>query len=378
MVRLAMPQFLPTFSTLSPSDRRIVSLLLDSGPMSRAELADRTGVTRPAVTQMVASLDRFGLVEEGPSRRGLRGQPARPISIRGAAGYSGGISFSQTYLDAAIIDMTGRPIGQKRLPLTSPDPETVAKVAQTALLAIKAEASVKNMSLLGIGFAMPGDFWIGKALLAAHVYFPGFDKLDAQSFFQARFEERIFVENDGRTCIMGERLAGVGRGHSDFMLVHIGHGVGGGLFLDNRLYRGAHLNAGPLYTFFPIDQPRPSGQDLLETLRRAGFSAKDFDTLEEAGSDEAAVIAEWTTRAGTQLAPYLHHVANVLDPEFIIVGGRLPASILSAIVEATGLPLEALENQIAGSPPVVRASSLGAEAGAIGAASVPIFDLLHA
>ena len=367
-----------SLETLSASDRRVISLLADRGPLSRAELAETIGVSRPAVTQMIASLERFGLIEEGQSRKGPRGQPARPISIRGAAGYSGGISFSHSYLDAAIIDLTGRAVAQRRMPLLSPDPQTVADTAREALTAAKSDAGIGDSELIGIGFALPGDFLAGKPVLAAHLYFPHFDRLDAQRFFQDRFNERVFVENDGRTCIMGERLAGVGRGHRDFMLVHIGHGVGGGLFLNNRLYRGAHFNAGPLYTFFPIDQPRPSGQDLLESLRSAGFPARDFDTLETTNLDKADVIARWANRAGQQLAPCLHHVANILDPEFIIIGGRLPASILLAVVEATGLPQHALKDRASGAPPIVRASLLGANAGAIGAASVPVLDILHA
>ena len=355
-----------------------MSLLADKGPLSRAELAETISVSRPAVTQMIASLERFGLIEEGESRKGLRGQPARPVSIRGAAGYSGGISFSHTYLDAAIIDLTGRAVAQRRMPLLSPDPTCVADTAHQALAAAKSDAGLDDATLIGIGFALPGDFLAGKTVLAAHIYFPHFDRLDAQQFFQERFAERVFVENDGRTCIMGERLAGVGRGHRDFMLVHIGHGVGGGLFLNNSLYRGAHFNAGPLYTFFPIDKPRPSGQDLLETLRAEGFAARDFDSLENASEAEAEAIARWALRAGEQLAPCLHHVANILDPEFIIIGGRLPAPILLAIVEATGLPVHALKDRASGAPPLVRASLLGAEAGAIGAASVPVLDLLHA
>lgn len=366
-----------TLQSLSASDRRIVAMLLDAGPLSRVEMAQQLGVSRAAVTQMIASLDRFGLVEEGESRRGSRGQPARPVGVRGSAGFSAGISFSHSYLDAAIIDLTGRVIARRRLPLPVPDPDNVAAVAKQALALVRTEAGLDSVELLGIGFALPGDFLRGKPILTAHVYFPGFDRLDAQAFFQARFGERIFVENDGRTCIMGERLAGAGRGHHDFMLVHIGHGVGGGLFLNNRLYRGAHLNAGPLYTFFPIDRPRPSGQDLLETLRAEGLAAPDFDALETVDGDTAAAVERWTVRAGGQLGPYLHHVANILDPEFIIIGGRLPTALLRAIVAATGLPVEPIPDRSSSAPPVLRASPLGADAGAIGAAAVPVLDLLY-
>ncbi|KQM62320.1 hypothetical protein ASE65_04795 [Sphingomonas sp. Leaf16] len=354
-----------------------MGVMLDTGPISRTELADRIGVTRSAITQMMASLDRFGLVEEGPARKGGRGQPARPIAVRGAAGYSAGISFSHGYLDAAIIDITGTERAYQRRFLQEPTPDAVAQGAADAIAAARVEAGIGDQELLGIGFALPGDFRVDMRLFQAHRYFPAFDGLDARAWFQNRFPERIFVENDGRTCVMGERLAGSGKGCSDFMAVHIGHGVGGGLFLHNRLYRGAHFNAGPLGTFFPLDQPRPSGQDLLETLRVSGIDATDFDRLEQIAEEHGDVIGQWCDRAGRQLAPYLRHVANFIDPSFIVVGGRLPAPLLQRIVTATGLPQQESPQRFAGQSPVVIPSKLGARAGAIGAASVPILSLLH-
>jgi predicted NBD/HSP70 family sugar kinase len=369
---------LASLQSLSTSDRRIVGLLLDHGAMPRAELASRIGVSRAAVTQMISSLERFGLIEEGESRKGLRGQPARPVDIRGAAGYSAGISFSHSYLDVAIIDLKGREIAFHRQPLAEPTPEAVATTARSGLDAARKLARIGAAELVGLGVAVPGDFRIDEPVLLAHRYFPAFDQLDVQRFFQERFDERIHVENDGRTCVMGERLAGLGLACRNFMLVHIGHGVGGGLFLDNRLYRGAHFNAGPIGTFFPLDAPRPSGQDLLETLRRDGIEMADFDALETTDERTQQAVAAWSLRAGNQLGPYLHHVANVIDPAFIIVGGRLPSSILGQMVRATGLPAEKhAERGAAGQPPVVLPSQLGARAGAIGAASIPVLDLVY-
>lgn len=365
-----------SLAALSAADRRVLGILMDCGPMSRAELADAIGVSRPATTQMIASLDRAGLVEEGESRKGGRGQPSRPVRIRGAAGYSAGISFSHSYLDAVIIDLTGRTVSHRRAPLTEPTPEAVAQTARHALADAKAAAADKIGNFIGIGFALPGDFRSDPPRLLAHRYFPAFDQLEARSFFQDFFDEPVFVENDGRTCAMGERLAGLGRSRTDFMVVHLGHGVGGGLFLHNRLYRGAHFNAGPVGTFFPLDQPRPSGQDLLETLRREGIDAQDFDRLETLSQSEWDAVTAWSLRAGAQLAPCLQHLANFIDPQVIIVGGRLPTRILSAIVTATGMPQSFNKDRGSGEPPIVQASLLGAQAGAIGAASVPVINLL--
>lgn len=363
--------------SLTIADRRLAALLLDDGPMLRSELARRIGVSRPAITQMLASLDRYGLVEEGEATRGTRGQPARPVGIRGNAGYSAGVSFSHSYLDVAIIDITGREVAFHRARLTEPTPDAVAEVARLALAAARAQATIGTADLIGLGFALPGDFRVDTLELQAHRHFPAFDQLDAHAFFQSRFAEPVFIENDGRTSAMGERLAGLGRGCRDFLLIHIGHGVGGGLFLNNRLYRGAHFNAGPLGTFFPLDAPRPSGQDLLETLRRRDIAAGDFDALDAIADDHPGEVEAWCVRAGGQLAPVLRHVADLIDPAFMIVGGRLPARLLAKVARATGFPSENAPVRFAGQAPIVRPSLLAARAGAIGAASIPVLDLFY-
>lgn len=363
--------------SLTIADRRLAALLLDDGPMLRTELARRIGVSRPAITQMLASLDRYGLIREGEATKGTRGQPARPVGIRGSAGYSAGVSFSHSYLDVAIIDITGREVAFQRARLTEPTPDAVADGARAALAQARAQASIGTADLIGLGFALPGDFRVDTPQLQAHRYFPAFDQLDARAFFQSRFTEPVFIENDGRTSAMGERLAGLGRGCRDFLLIHVGHGVGGGLFLDNRLYRGAHFNAGPLGTFFPLDAPRPSGQDLLETLRALGIAVGDFDELDAIADARPAEVEAWCARAGRQLAPVLRHVADVIDPAFMIVGGRLPARLLAKVAQATGLPSEDPRERYAGHAPTVRPSLLAARAGAIGAASIPVLDLFY-
>lgn len=362
--------------SLSRSDRRIVSLLVERGPLSRAELAESFGVSLSAVTQMIASLERFGLIEELDPRQGARGQPARPLGIRKGAGYSAGVSFSHSYLDLAVIDLTGAVLATARVSLPEATPDAVATATQAALTIAEDDAGIAGETCIGLGFALPGDFRVDTRLLIAHRYFAAFDRIDAGAFFQERFDRPVFVENDGRTSVMGERLAGLGRLSQSFMVVHLGHGIGGGLFLNSRLYRGAHHNAGPMGTFFPMNAPRPSGQDLLETLRSAGLVTGDFDALETIDPATTPVLAAWCDRAGRQLAPALQRVSDVLDPEMIVVGGRLPSQVLNAVVSAIGLPDQASSQRSAGDPPVVLASQLGAQAGAIGSASVPILDLL--
>src|SRR5690606_14618451 len=114
----------------------------------------------------------------------------------------------------------------------------------------------------GIGISFPCDFQADGTLLP-HAYFPALREPGLVERFQATLGAPVMLENDGRVCAIGERVMGVGTAYRTFMLVHIGHGVGGGLIIDGKPYRGAQGNAGIMGQYYPYGAPRPSGQDLL-------------------------------------------------------------------------------------------------------------------
>jgi predicted NBD/HSP70 family sugar kinase len=159
-----------------------------------------------------------------------------------------------------------------------------------------------------------------------------------------------------------------------FVFIHIGHGVGGGLVLDGRLYRGQHGNAGLMGGLYPLELPRPSGQDLIETLQAEGYAVRDFNDLD--GLDIAAMPAldRWIARAAGQLKLALNFGGRLIDPEAIIIGGRMPPPLLHALFDAIEVDA-AFAASIALPQPRVRVSELGPDAGVIGAASVCMFKI---
>jgi predicted NBD/HSP70 family sugar kinase len=193
--------------------------------------------------------------------------------------------------------------------------------------------------------------------------------------FAAAMPVPIIVENDAASAALGERIHGVGIGLDTFMLVHIGHGVGGGLILDGALFRGAHDNAGMIGVNFPMTAPRPSGQDLFQTLARAGINAVDFDALETIDLAHPAVKG-WIDRAGAQLANGLHAVVRVLDPQAVILGGRLPPDLQAALFNAMPLADRLADDLASGTNlpgPRILNSTLGMHAGVTGAAAICFF-----
>jgi predicted NBD/HSP70 family sugar kinase len=359
------------FGTLTPAQRKVLETVWRMGPIARHEIAGVTGLTGASITRLTRDLGDLGLIVESVARDGARGQPARPVSLAPAGAFALGVNFSHSFVDIGLINMRGETVAHERATLPEPDPLAIASIACDALERLRMRARVPLKRIVGVGFSVPGDFR-ADGRFHAHAYFPLLAEKDLRALFAAALPVPVIVENDAASAALGERIHGAGIAIDTFMLIHIGHGVGGGLVLDGKLFRGAHDNAGMIGVNFPLDQPRPSGQDLFAVLAAAGIAAGDFDALETIDLAHPAV-QNWVARAGGQLADALWPIIRVIDPQAVILGGRLPPRLQAALFDA--MPLgNRLGSDLAGGTllpgPRVLNSAMGMHAGVIGAAAI--------
>ena len=355
---------------LTPSERRVLDIIWRHGPIARTDIGPMTDLSTMSVTRITRELGDHGLLTEAVQRTGGRGQPARPLAIKADAAYAVGVYFSNRQIQIALIDLSGSVLERQTLAVEAQTPRDVAEAANAAWRGFRDGRGLDASRVAGMGFALPGDFISDRKRLNAHALFPGFRGEDLQAELQAHCDLEVHVENDAASAALGERLLGAGQTIESFFFAHIGHGIGGGLILDGRLYRGTSGNAGIIGVQFPNDLPRPSGQDLLETLARAGVAAADFDDLEALDPGTCAPLQAWIERAAGQLRQGLWITARMVDPEAIIIGGRLPRRLLDAVVAR--VDVERFCEDGSGLPrPRVLASALGPAAGVIGAAALP-------
>lgn len=357
---------------LSPSERRILDLIWRCGPIARTDLATLAGMTAASVTRLVRSLADRRLVEESVHRVGARGQPTRPVSIDHRGATSVGLYFSHRRVEMGLVDLSGRLLHEETLPLEHATPEALADLTRAFLTTIARDEKLRTGPLLGIGVAVPGDFIDGARQLHAHAFFPELARRDAFVDYARAVPEPVLVENDAASATLGERVLGAAQKIDSFLFVHIGHGVGGGVMIDGRLVRGVRGNAGMVGIQFPNDRPRPSGQDLLLTLRAAKIDVVDFADLAQLDPRACAPLRGWINRAGAQLREQLSITARLFDPEAVIIGGRLPLPLLQLLTNEVAGPGFCDEGVGLPAPRVI-CSTLGPRAGVIGAATLPIF-----
>lgn len=361
----------PDRNALSLSERQILDLVWRRGPISRGELSEHTGLTGATVTRAAQRLFDLDFISETVLREGQRGQPTRAIHVVPQAAMGVGVYFSHHELEIGLVDMAGMIRVSERHRISDATPAEIARVAEGFVTRQIAQGQCDPERLAGIGFALPGDFRGDPPVLNAHAFFPQLQQLDLEEEFASALPYPVFVENDAASAALGERSLGVGQTLDSFLFVHVGHGVGGGLVLAGRLWRGAHGNAGMIGVQFPNDQPRPSGQDLFAHLAAAGVAVDDFGDLEVLTPAACPPLALWLRRAGRQLREQLSITARLFDPQAVVIGGRLPAHVLHSLTAEIDQPGFCDEGKGFAKPRLVT-SLLGPRSGVVGAACLPI------
>lgn len=377
---------------------RVLYAVAGAGPVSRASIAARIGLTRASVSTLVEELLRAGfLVELGPGRSGGVGRPGNALALTGMGPCGLGAEIGVDHLTVCAVDLGGRVrarAGDER-PNGEAGPDSVLRRLSSLLDGVTAEAGAAGLRPAGLAVAVPGLVtrssttvarapnlgWEGTDL-AAHLgaAVPGLPlTVENEANFGALAELWLGApdETDGGV----DRAGTAGRG--DFIHVSAEVGIGAGVVLDGELLRGTRGFAGEL-GHVPVqpDGPRCAcgGSGCLEQyageaalLRAAGISqhaaggrtaalARLRARAEE--GDEAALRA--LRRAGRALGIALTGAVNLLDPRAVLLGGALAAL-------APWL-LPALERELRGraatpgSVPEVAVSAVGSDGPSLGAA----------
>ncbi len=209
---------------------------------SRAQLAHATGLTRTTVSALVDELVATRLVSELAPDRGSRGRPAAPLVLNpnGPAGL--GIEINVDYISACVVDLTGA-VRSRRTTITDNRLGTPRAGLQRALrLAEQVRADV-DLPVAGVTLALPG-LVDDDGVLRRAPNLPRWEGIDAAPVLGEALRLPVGVDNEANLAALAELW--FGDGLPDFMLVSGEVGVGAGVVLGGRLFRGTRGLAGEL------------------------------------------------------------------------------------------------------------------------------------
>jgi glucokinase-like ROK family protein len=320
---------------------RVIDALRDEGLISRAEIARRTGLSRSTVSSLVSELQADGLVVERPEPAAAHGdQGGRPpilLSFDASAGVAVGIDFDHHHVRVAVSDLSSRILVERELQLDTDHVAHEGLDAAAELVGeLLAEAGVDEARVIGAGMCLPGPIHRPTGVVGSTAILPGWVGVAAAEEMHRRLDLPILVDNDANLAALAEAAFGAGRDAKDLVYLMISSGIGAGLVLNGRLYRGAEGLAGELgHVLVDADGPvcRCGNRGCLETVAGTDALAELLRRSHGDGLDGRAIVRlaregdlgcrRVIADAGRAIGKAAATLVNVLNPELLIVGGDL-------------------------------------------------------
>ncbi len=324
---------LPRLSMLREiTDDSVLSEVFRQGRVTRAGLAEATGISRPTIWESVRRLEGAELLRAAGSQgTGGRGRTATYYGLAETAGWVLALAVNQEGISARAADIAGRPFGQdSRRPYVAGDVgaliDGVRQVVGRALGAAGGRGALRAVALSVANPVHPS----GREIIALpDSPFPEGALLPAD-ILAGIVDVPLLVDNDVNLAALAERRTGAARHASSFGYLYIGAGLGLAVFLGDHLIRGAHGLAGEIGY---LSASSGTGQyvTLAESLTRQGFSRPDAPALDVAailamaGKAEAGDPAALTTmgKLGASIGHAIVATCAVVDPELVLLGGPI-------------------------------------------------------
>lgn len=339
-----------------------IRVLRGSEPLTVSQLVGFTGLSRPAVEDVVSDLVEQGWVDVlEPAATGM-GRPARRYRFRSNARHVLGVDVGAHKISGIFADLDGTVLSRARVsvdPTMSPSLRlsTVERVIKDCLATATADISV----LSAVGVATTG-LVDEQGVVTLSTGIPGWAGVDVAAHVGDVVGCTVVVENDSKLAALAERWVGAAKGANDLVYILAGMRTAAGLIIGGELHRGYSGAAGEI-GMLPEARWGVAQERLLRHAAGAGTATSDLarDVFDAARMGVPAARRAVRTYV-RELAVGVSALVLTLDPELVVVGGGYSRS--------GDLLLEPLREEITKRcirPPAVVASTLGDEAPALGA-----------
>ena len=309
-----------------------LALLLERGTLTRAELRELTGLSKPTTSDVLRTLTGVGFATVIGHTSGGPGPNAEIYAINPSAAHVVALSIrditetAHPGVGAALGDLTGNVLARAEYDLDPSDPITtvVSTVEDLCRRAGLDRAAVTHVQL-----AVPGSYDPAGDTIR-HIDVAGWDRPGLVGDLAGRLDTTVGAENDVNLAAIAERHRGVATGTEGFALLWFGAGLGCAIDLGNTLLRGVSGGAGEL-GYVPVGQ---SGKDLQDHVGGPAVLALAAEHGYHARTPEAAVaeaVSHVDGRAGSlflkelseRIAVALAAVAAILDPPLVVLAGEV-------------------------------------------------------
>ncbi len=380
----------------------ILERIRESAGISRSEIVDATGLSKAAVSTIVADLMEAGLVEEIGSQSSAIGRPRIQLSLIPQAGLALGAELTDRECHVILTDLRATPLRRVLHPVNSHDLSVDALLTTLQTAVAEAVAGVEPAKLLGMGLTLPAVVDPSSATVLLSILLPWQNVMLADEL-ERRFPFPVVLFSRGSAATWGEHWYGAGQNVRNMLYVRVGNGIVAGLVINGQPYLGQGFGAGELghMTVQPEGALCRCGnrgclatvatsEALLNRMRQLlreqpdnplwkglhhrveSLSLDDVRFAVETGNPLALQVLDETA---AWLSIALASAINLLNLDMVIVGGPLMA-VGEALLKPLRLHLRqrALPTHLANVQVV--ASTLKNDAPSVGAASLLLHELM--
>ncbi|MFC2969205.1 ROK family transcriptional regulator [Acidimangrovimonas pyrenivorans] len=373
----------PQSGLRAQNERLVLTLIRQNGPLSKAEIARISGLSAQTVSVIMRALEADGVLEKCEPVRGKVGQPQVPMRLARSGAFFFGLKVGRRSLDLILTDFLGKVLSRVHLTHRYPTPDGVVRFAHDAIGQLRDQLTpTEQARIAGLGIAIPFRLWDwARPLGVQEADMAAWRDRDIRAEIAGQCDFPVYLQNDASAACGAELVFGATEDLRDFLYFFVGFFIGGGVVLNRTLCTGRSGNAGALGSM-PVGTGSGRLRQLVDV---ASLSVLDKAVQAAGGSTEAMwempqgwdlpepVLSDWIEGAATGLAHAIAASASVIDFEAAVIDGWLPPELRARLVEATGRRLAALI--VPGIDlPRLRPGTIGSDARALGAASLPLSD----
>ncbi|MCT2537024.1 ROK family protein [Aquibacillus koreensis] len=321
----------------------VLETIKEHAPISRADVAQRTGLNKGTVSSLVSELINEQLIDElGP---GESSGGRRPVMLlfNQLVGYAIGIDLGVNYLLGILTDLNGNIITEKKINYENISYEEIRERLWDMIDFLKSKAPDCPYGIIGIGIGVPGIVSNeGEILLAPNL---NWKRIQLKEEVEKKYNLPVTIENEANAGAYGEKKFGAGKDFQDIVYVSVSYGIGVGLILNGNLYKGSHGFSGE-FGHMTIElkgldcrcgnngcwELYASEQAILRRAKELKIQPNKgeeltLDTLvqlaDQAEDPNAIALFE---EIGEYLGLGITNIVNSFNPDQIIIGNRITAA----------------------------------------------------
>lgn len=364
------------------NERLALSLIRRHGSLPKAEIARLTGLSAQTVSVIVRQLENDNLLVKEAPQRGKVGQPLVPFSLNPDGAFSIGLKIGRRSVDLILLDLTGKVRRKVHQPYVFPTPQKILDFVAVEIEGLLSGLSPQQKNRIsGLGIATPFELWNWEEEVgASHEVLEAWRDFDIAGEIAKLGDWPVHLSNDATAACAAELLFGTGSRFNSYAYFFVGYFIGGGIVINGHIFPGKAGYAGAIGSM-PVSTPDGRPEQLTHNaslyvlenqLQAAGLDPMLLARSPEDWGEIGEPLEVWLEQTARSLAFAAVATMSIIDFDAIIIDGAMPANVRTDLVKKTRAALA--RQDLRGLPKFsIEEGSIGADARAMGAASLSLF-----